>query len=93
MLVAELGIAHPHGIFLKVGGIEGDGFGSGGRINLPGTEKSDQLSDAATVQLGLVTQDPAALGGLVQRIETSGHVPEVLAGVVEIDDLNRARKC
>lgn len=65
MLVAKLGIAHPHGVFLEVGGLDSDGFDHGGSIRLQGAEIGDQLFDLATVQFGLMRQDPAALGGWV----------------------------
>ena len=61
-------------------------------MRLHGAEISEQFSDPAAVQLGLMTQDPTSLGELVQRIKSPGDIPSVLAGMIEIDDLNRARK-
>ncbi len=89
MLPAKLGIAHARGVFLKVGSLDGDDFGSGG---IQGSEVSDQRFDTAAVQLGLMTQDPSALSSLVQRIETAGNIAKVLAGMIGVDDLDRVRK-
>jgi hypothetical protein len=93
VLLAEFGIAHTFGIALKVVGFSADFLDHLGVFGTDGTKRNDQLFDLPLVeQTALVCLDPDFLLHFVIGIQFAGQLPEALASVVQIDDLNGAWK-
>src|SRR6516164_8455932 len=86
-------VAHPLGISLEV-----FRFGSNliRNFGVGGMDRADcdhQFFDLSLVQQAfLVGLDPGFLADVVIRIEFASQLPEVLAGVIEVDDLDRTGK-
>ena len=59
---------------------------------MEGAEKADQLFDLALIELGLMTPKPAFLTDLVAGVQDWRQTPQVLAGMIQIDDLKGAGK-
>src|ERR1039457_3686116 len=93
VLTAELGITHARCISRKVirlGANLLDHFGIGG---YEGTKRDYQLFDFALVeQATLVDLHPSFLVGVVIGMQPARQLPQVLAGMIQIDNLHRARK-
>lgn len=93
MLAAELCVAHAGCIFLKVVGLDTnllEDFRIGG---VDGGQRENQLFDFSLVKESLLVDlHPDFLAPFVVGMQFAGDLPQVLAGVIEIDDLQRARK-
>src|SRR5580658_4082457 len=59
---------------------------------IDGTELAYQIFDLPFIQQVLVNHYPTPLFGFLVRVQFASQVPQVLARVKEIDDLNRARE-
>jgi len=59
-------------------------------LGLKRAQRADEIFDFAVVQLALFTQDPALLPGFILGVEGTRQFPQMLSGVIQIDDLNRA---
>ena len=55
-------------------------------------EIANQLLDLPLIEFGLVTHDPLFLTSIVARIQQTSQIPEMLASMEEIDNLNGAGK-
>jgi hypothetical protein len=53
-------------------------------------EETDEFLNLSLIELVLVNHHPAFLRGLVVGVELASQTPQVLARMVEIDDLNGA---
>ena len=92
MLAAEFGIAHTFSVAFEVCRFDSDRFRKGGRGGLDASKEPDQLFDFATIEFGLMAQNPSLLMRSIARMEEACHVPKVLTRMEQIDDLNGARE-
>src|ERR1039457_411156 len=91
MLRAEFGIAHALGIFLKGVGLNADLLSQLRIGRNDGTKRGHQVFNLPLIQqIVLMGSHPAFLLSLLVGEQLAGQFPEVLAGVIKIDDLNRA---
>jgi len=93
VLAAKLGKAHALGISLEVAGLGANLLGHLGIGGNDGTKRNHQLFDFALVeQASLVHLHPDFLVHLVIGMQPARQFPQVLACVIQIDNLHRARK-
>ena len=93
MLCAELGVTHALYVGLEVVGFSTNLFGQRGVGGSQGAERENQFFYFAFVEPALlVSLHPGFLLASVVGKQQSGDGPQVLAGVIQIDDLNRAGK-
>ena len=93
VLAAELGIAHALGIPLKVVGLGADLFRDFGIAGRDGAERGHELFDFSLVQQALLVElHPGFLLSFVVGVQLARQVPQMLASVVEIDNLHGAGK-
>jgi hypothetical protein len=92
VLATELGIAHALGVVLKVSGFDSDAVRNHRRGGIESSKEPNQLFDFPAVEFGLVAKHPLLLTQDVAGVQKSSHVPEVLPGMKQIDDLNSAGK-
>src|ERR1039458_913034 len=91
MLRAEFGVAHARGVFLKVVSLNADLLGPLWIGRLDGTKRGQQVFNLPLIQQRVLMDDhPAFLLSLLVGIQFAGQFPEVLSGVIKIDNLNRA---
>jgi len=90
VLTLKLGIAHALGVVLKVSSLDSDGVGNGGRGGVDSSKEPDQLFDFPAIEFGLMAENPLLLTRQVAGVQKSSHLPEVLPGMKQIDDLNSA---
>src|ERR1039457_4298030 len=91
MLRSECGVAHAFGVFLKVVSLDADLFGQLRIGRLDGTKRGYQIFNLPLIQQRvLMDNHPALLLSLLVGKQFAGQFPEVLSGVIKIDDLNRA---
>src|SRR5664280_2688240 len=91
MLRAEFGITHALGIFLKVVGLNADLFSQLRIGRNDGAKRGHQIFNLPLIQQRvLMDNHPALLLSLLVGKQFAGQFPEVLSGVIKIDDLNRA---
>lgn len=89
----KLGIPHTFRIALKVVRLRADLLGYVGMIERKATECAHQFFDFPFIQQAfLVDLHPGFLLLFLVRIELANHLPQMLARVVEINNLNGARK-
>ena len=92
VLAAELGIPHALGIALEVRGFDPDRLLDRGCGRVDRAKEPDQVADLAAIEFRLMAQYPLLLTEHVAGVDQAGYVPKVLAGMEQIDDLNRAGK-
>ena len=91
MLRAEFGVAHALGVFLKVVSLHADLFRQLRIGRNDGTKRGHQIFNLPLIQQRvLMDNHPAFLLSLLVGKQFAGQFPEVLSGVIKIDDLNRA---
>src|ERR1019366_4236225 len=91
LLRAELGLAHALGVFLKVVSLDTDLFRQLRIGRNDGTKRGYQIFNLPLIQERVLRDNhPAFLLSLLVGKQFAGQFPEVLSGVIEIDDLNRA---
>src|ERR1017187_3997212 len=91
MLRAEFGVAPALGVFLKVVSLNADLFRQLRIGRYDGTKRGHQIFNLPLIQQRvLMDNHPAFLLSLLVGEQFAGQVPEVLTGVIKIDDLNRA---
>ena len=89
VLFAELGVVHASGVGGKVVGVIADLPGQFGIGGMNTTEAGDEFGDLAFVQPAfLMLADPLIAACGVVGKEQARQLPQVLAGVEEVDDLN-----
>ena len=94
VLAAELGVAHALGISLKVVGLDANLLGQTSGL-VESMERSASTSFSIfpfDQQAPLVDLHPGLLVDFVVGVQPARQLPQVLAGVIEIDDLHRARE-
>lgn len=89
-LRAELRIAHPLGVACKVVGVVEDIGGEFVVVRTEAAQDRRQRLDVARIELGDADGGPSLPGALVDREEFGGQLPDVLAGVIEIHNLDCA---
>ena len=92
VLGAEFGIAHTLSVAVEVFGFYADGFD---QFRVPVglrqfAKRRDQFFDFAVFQPIQLVPQPALLGDFIGRIQLASQIPKMLAGMIEVDDLNRA---
>src|SRR5262249_20810417 len=93
MLFTELGIVHTSGVGGKVICMVADLLRQFGIGDWNAAEAGDQFADLALVQPAFLMQaDPSISAFDVVGKEQACQLPQVLAGVEEVDDLNRSRE-
>src|SRR5258706_515158 len=93
MLLAELGIVHPSGVGGEVVGVVAKFLGQLSISGLDLAKGSDEFSDLAFIEPTFLMQAYPGVAALsVGRMEQARQVPQMLAGVEQIDDLNGAGK-
>jgi hypothetical protein len=92
VLAAELRISHALSIPLKIICFGANLLSDFDVFGLDRAECTNQLFDFAAIQQLLVHLHPGFLFCLIIRVQLAGYLPEMLAGVVEIDDVNGAWK-
>jgi hypothetical protein len=92
VLTAEFGIAHTLGVVVKVTCLSADLFGQLWTGRIGRAERGYQMLDLPFIQHVLVNHHPASLFSLLVRIQFVGQIPEVLTGVIQIDNLNGTGK-
>src|SRR6266403_5242846 len=61
-------------------------------ICVDGPQSTRQFFNLSGIEQRLVAQDPALLLSLLVRMQGPRQFPKMLAGMIEIDDWNRARE-
>ena len=93
VLAAERGVAHTCGAPLEVIRLSANLFEYFGVGGSKGAQRSNQLFDFPLVEQPFLVQlHPGFLSPFVVGVESPRQVPQALAGVIEIDDLQRAGK-
>jgi hypothetical protein len=93
VLAAKVGITHTLCIPREVIGLGANLLVHGGIAGVDGPQRAHQFFDFPLVQQALlVNLYPSFLLGLVLRIELARHRPQMLASMVEIDNLDGIRK-
>src|SRR4051794_41049124 len=93
MLSAELGIPHACGISLEIVGFDAKPFRPFGIVRLDGSKSLNELFDFPVVeQTPRVNLHPGFLIRQVISVQLARQFPEVLTRVINIYNLNRARK-
>jgi hypothetical protein len=89
VLAAKLGVAHAFGISLKVACLDANLLDYLRIDYIDGAQREDQLFDFSLVQQPLMFLHPSFLLHGVVGVQLARQLPQVLAGVIEIDNLNR----
>jgi hypothetical protein len=91
-LCTEGWVAHPVGVALKVVGFVADDLGEFRAFGRERAQNLHQYFDLALIEKVQTASHPALAGLLVIGKQLGGELPEMLAGMVEIDDLDGARE-
>ena len=93
MLATKLGIAHALRISFEVIGLGANLLGHLRMSRADGPQRAHQFFDFSLVQQALLVDlHPGFLFDFLMRIQLSRYLPEMLAGMLEIDNLHRIRK-
>jgi hypothetical protein len=92
VLTAEFGMAHAFGVILIVSGLDTDLPGQLDARRIERTERGHQVFDLPFVQHVLVNHHRASVFGFLVGVQSRCRLPQGLAGVKEIDKLNRTRE-
>src|SRR5207302_314146 len=89
VLAAKLGITHPLGISLEVISLGANLLGQWGITGGDGPQRTHQFFDFPLIQQALLVDlHPSFLLDFLLGIELARHRPQMLASMVEVDNLN-----
>ena len=90
MLAAKRGISHALRISLKVFSLGANLLGHLSVGCIDGPQREDKFFDFPVIEPALLNHHPTLLVHFVIGVQFASQLPEVLASVIEIDNLNRA---
>ena len=89
----NLGITHPRCISLEVIGLGANLLGQWGITGGDGPQRAHQFFDFPLIQQALLVDlHPSFLLDFLVGIQLARHLPQMLASMVEVDNLNRVRE-
>src|ERR1700680_4665112 len=93
VLAAKLGITHPLCISLEVIGLGANLLRQWAITGGDGAQRTHQFFDFPLIQQALVVDlHPSFLLDFLVGIQLARHLPQMLASMVEVDNLNRVRE-